>query len=191
MIEISFALNTPCPTIFALWEPTTWSHKVKTHEPDYSNLPHKEYDWTRTVFGGAREEKPHDLPKPSGKSVTSTNYVDANLHHDLVTRKVVTAILHFVNATPVHWYSKRQSPVETATIGSEFVAERTAVDEIIDLRTTLMYLSVPVNPRSYMFGDNKTVVDNASILTSVLSKRSHLAAYHQIMEEVQLDIYSF
>ena len=67
----------------------------RRHELDYSNLPHKEY-WARNVYGGAREEKPHDLPKPLGKSVTSTHYVEENLHHDLVTGKVVTAILHFV-----------------------------------------------------------------------------------------------
>ena len=107
------------------------------------------------------------------KSVTSTHYVDANIHHNLVT-----VILHFVNATHVHWYSKRQSTAETATFGSEFVGERTTVDQIIHLRTTLMCLGVPVNPISYMFGDNKAVVDNASIPTSVLFKKLHLAAYH-------------
>ena len=98
----------------------------RTHEPDYSNLPHKEYDWARTVCARAREEKAHDHPKPLGKSVTSTHYVDANLHHDLATGKAVTAVLHFVKATPVHWNSKRQSPVETVTCGSEFIAPRTA-----------------------------------------------------------------
>ena len=68
--------------------------------------------------------------------------------------------------------------METASFGSEFVAVGTAVDQIIDFRTTLMYLGVPVKPKSYMFGDNMTVVDNASIPTSALPKRSHLAAYH-------------
>ena len=77
-----------------------------THEPDYSDLPHKEYDWARTVYTGAREELPHNLPKPLGKQVTSTHYVDANLHHDLITSMAVTAILHMPNVTPVHWHCK-------------------------------------------------------------------------------------
>ena len=34
-------------------------------------------------------------------------------------------------------YTKRQSTVETATYGPEFVAARTAVDQIIDIHTTL------------------------------------------------------
>ena len=74
----------------------------RTHELDYSDLPHKEYDWVRIVYTDAREELPDNLPKPLGKQVTSTHYVDANLHHDLVTGKAVTAILHMLNATPVH-----------------------------------------------------------------------------------------
>ena len=95
--------------------------------------------------------------------MTTTTYVDANLHHDQVTGKAVTACLHMVNATPSHWHTKRQPTVETATFGSEFVAARISTDQIIDLRYTLMYLGVPARSKSYMFGDNKSVVDSASI----------------------------
>ena len=59
--------------------------------------------------------------------------MDANLHHDFVTGKAVTATLHMLNATPVHWHCKRQLTMETATIGSELVAARNAVDQVIDL----------------------------------------------------------
>ena len=158
--------------------------RFRLHEPDYSNLPHKEYDWQRTVYGVAKEEIPHDIPDPKGKHVTTTTYVDANLHHDQVTGKAVTACLHIVNATPSHWYTKRQATVETATYGSEFVAARIATDQIIDLRYTLMYLGVPVRSKSYMFGDNKSVVDSASIPTSALSKKSTLASYHRVREAI-------
>ena len=116
--------------------------------------------------------------------MTTTTYVDANLHHDQVTGKAVTACLHIVNATPSHWYTKRQATVETATYGSEFVAARIATDQIIDLRYTLMYLGVPVRSKSYMFGDNKSVVDSASIPTSTLSKKSTLASYHRVREAI-------
>ena len=54
--------------------------------------------------------------------MTTVHYVDANLHHDLVTGRAVIAILHMVNGTPTDWYSKRQATVEAATYGSEFVA---------------------------------------------------------------------
>jgi hypothetical protein len=51
--------------------------------------------------------------------------------------------------------------VETATYGSEFVAAQTCVEQIIDVRNTLRYLGVPVRDKSFMFGDNKSVVDSS------------------------------
>ena len=56
--------------------------------------------------------------------MTTTTYVDANLHHDQVTGRAVTAFLYLVNATPSHWHTKREATVEPATIGSQFVAAR-------------------------------------------------------------------
>ena len=93
-------------------------------------------------------------------------------------------IVEDVNATPSHWHTKRQATVETAIFGSEFVAARIATDQIIDLRYTLMYLGVPIRSKSYMFGDNKSVVDSASIPTSTLSKKSTLASYHRVREPI-------
>ena len=94
--------------------------RFRTGETDFSSLKDQEYDWTRSVYSGACEQIPHDIPKPLGKHVQTTHYVDANLHHDLATGKAVTAALHFLNQTPIDAYTKRQSTVETATYGSEF-----------------------------------------------------------------------
>ena len=63
--------------------------------------------------------------------MTTTTYVDTNLHHDQVTKRTVTACLHHVNATPTHWHTKRQGTVETATFGPEFVATRIGIDQLI------------------------------------------------------------
>ena len=81
--------------------------RFRTGEPDFSSLKDQEYDWTRSVYSGACEQIPHDIPKPLGKHVQNTHYVDANLHHDLATGKAVTAVLHFLNQTPINAYSKR------------------------------------------------------------------------------------
>ena len=117
--------------------------------------------------------------------------MDANLHHDLATGKAVTAVLHFLNQTPIDAYTKRQSTVETATYGSEFVAARTAVDQIIDIRTTLRYLGVPIRDKSYMFGDNRSVVTSSTIPNSTISKRHHLASYHRVREAIAAKYISF
>ena len=165
--------------------------RFRTGEPDFSSLKDQEYDWTRSVYSGACEQIPHDIPEPLGKHVQTTHYVDANLHHDLATGKAVTAVLHFLNQTPIDAYTKRQSTVETATYGSEFVAARTAVDQIIDIRTTLRYLGVPIRDRSYMFGDNRSVVTSSTIPNSTISKRHHLASYHRVREAIAAKFISF
>ena len=81
--------------------------RFRTGEPDFSSLNDQEYDWTRSVYSGACEQIPHDIPKPLREHGQTTHYVDANLHHDHATGKAVTAVLHFLNQTPIDAYSKR------------------------------------------------------------------------------------
>ena len=69
--------------------------------------------------------------------------MDANLNHCLATGRSVTGCLHFVNHTPIDSYSKRQATVETATYGSEFVASKTATEQIIDLRHVVEFWGLP------------------------------------------------
>ena len=77
------------------------------------------------------------MPEPLGKAVVITTTMDANLNHCLATGKSLTGCLHFVNKTPVDWYSKKQVTVETATYGSEFVTAKTATQQI-------RYLGAPI-----------------------------------------------
>ena len=142
--------------------------RVRTDEPDYSGLPEQELDWATSVYGNISEILPTDAPTPLGKYVTLTHYFDANLYHDMLTGRSVTGLLHLLNKTPIDWYSKKQATVETATYGSEFIAARTCVDQVIDLRTSLRYLGVPIRDKSFVFGDNKSMVDSATIPHSKL-----------------------
>jgi hypothetical protein len=165
--------------------------RVRVLEPDLSNLPDQEFDWCHTVYGNVEELIPKDAPKPLGKAITTVTYTDANLYHDMLTGRSVTGILHFCNQTLVDWYSKRQATVETATFGSEFTAARISVDQIIDLRTTLRYLGVPVNTKSFMFGDNQAVVTNSSIPHSSLNKRHNALSYHRVREMIAAKILGY
>ena len=137
--------------------------RIRTDEPDYSDLPKHEYDWARTVYGDVRERKAPDALEPKGKPVVTTTYKDANLYHDLATGRAVTGVLHFLNQTPVNWYSKKQETVETATYGSEFAAARTAIQQIAGLRQALQFLGVPLRESSYLFGDNESVIKSGTI----------------------------
>ena len=137
--------------------------RIRTEEPDHSAVPHNEYDWEKTVYGDVKELIPSDAPEPRGRYVLLTHYVDANLMHCLLTGRSVTGILSFINKTPFDWFSKKQSTVETATYGSEFVSARTAVERIIDVRLMMRYLGVPIRDKDYMFGDNDSVVNSSNI----------------------------
>ena len=119
-----------------------------------------------------------------GKHVTLSHYVDANLYHDMLAGQSVTGVIHFVNKCPIDWYSKKQSTVETATFGSKSSATRTATEQIIDLRSTLRYLGVPIRGSSYMFGDNMTVVDSGSLPHAKLHKRHRMLSYHCVREAI-------
>jgi hypothetical protein len=118
--------------------------RVLTNELDYSDYQDPEYDWSLSVYGDVKEIIPTDIPEPKGKYVTLSHYFDANLYHDMDTTRSVTAILHFINQTLMDWYSKKQATVETATFGSDFIAARTTIDQIVNLQTTLCYLGVPI-----------------------------------------------
>ena len=108
----------------------------------------------------------------------------ANLVHDLVNGGFCTGIIHFLNQTPIDYFSKRQAQVETATYGSEFVAARCAVEQIMDLRYTLRMLGVPILGASWLFCDNKGVVQSSTIPHSKLAKRWNALSYHRVREAI-------
>jgi hypothetical protein len=82
------------------------------------------------------------------------------------------------------WYSKKQATVETATFGSEFITARTTINQIINLRMTLRYLGIPIQEKSYVFRDNKTVMDASSTSHAKLHKRHNALSFHCVREAV-------
>ena len=81
--------------------------------------------------------------------------------------------------------------VETSTYGAEFVTACIAVDQIVDHRITLRYLGVPINKKTYLFGDNKTVVDSSNIPHARLHKRHTALSYHRFRDAIASNIISF
>jgi hypothetical protein len=131
------------------------------------------------------------MPIPRGKLVRTTTYQDANLMHDLVTGRSMTGILHVLNQTPIQWFSKKQNVVETATYGSEFMAARQAVEQIMDLRYTLRMMGIPIDGPSWMFGDNQSVLTSSTIPHSSLNKRHNALSYHRVREAIAAGVINF
>ena len=53
--------------------------------------------------------------------------------YDILSGRSVTGCFHMSNLTPMMWFSKKQTTSVTGTYGSEFLAARTFVEQIIDL----------------------------------------------------------
>lgn len=83
------------------------------------------------------------------------------------------------------WYSEAQSTVETSTFGSEFVAMRIATELIESLRYKLRMFGIPIDGPANVMCDNNFVVTDASIPSSTLKKKQHVAiCYHRVREAV-------
>ena len=59
-----------------------------------------------------------------------------------------------------------------------------AIDQIIDHQMPLCYLGVPIGEKTFMFGNNKPVVDGFMTPHAQLHKRHTSLAFHQVMEAV-------
>ena len=108
-----------------------------TSFPDHSQYNVEDHTSWDEMYPNAVEDLPPEAPKPKGKPVRLTIYVDANHAHDLVTRRSVTGIVLLLNNTLVRWVCKRQKTVETSTYGSELVAARVATELIMEMRYNL------------------------------------------------------
>ena len=89
------------------------------------------------------------------------------------------------------WYSKKQATVETATYGSEFVAAKTATEQIMDIRQTMRYLGAPIGSKSSLFGDNRSVVTSATLPPSTFSKHHNVLAFHRAREAIAAKLMAF
>ena len=151
--------------------------------PKVDEQAFKEYDWY-DFYRDAKERLPSHMPPPRGRSVSTHCFVDSDHAGDKVTHRSQTGILIFLNRTPIIWYSKRQNTVETSTFCSEFIAMKTADEQIESLRYKLRMFGVPLEGPTNVFCDNEAVFKNASQPDSTLKKKHTSICYHRCREAV-------
>ena len=115
-------------------------------------------------------------------------FVDADHAGCRETRRSHTGIIIFVQRMPIIWYSKRQNTVESSTFGSEFVAMKTAVEQVEALRYKLRMMGVPTDGPTNVFCDNESVFKNSTKPESVLKKKHNAIAYHRTREAIAANI---
>ncbi len=71
-------------------------------------------------------------------------FFDAAMGSEMTKGRGHTGITLFVGRTPVSCISKRQGTAEASSYGSEFIAGRISVEEVLALRGARRALGVPV-----------------------------------------------
>ena len=95
---------------------TRFCVKIPNHEAIATPI---QYDWSSSIYGNVKEELPPNMQTSRGKLAQTTTNQDANLHHDHVTGRAMSSIIHHVNQTPIASYCKKQKTVVPANYGSE------------------------------------------------------------------------
>ena len=113
--------------------------------------------------------------------------MDSDHAGDTATRRSRTGFMIFLNNSPICWFSKRQTSVETSSFGSEFVAMKLCCEYIRGLRYKLRMMGISVSEPTFVFGDNQSVLANVTRPHSVLKKKSSSIAYHFVREGVAKD----
>ena len=139
-------------------------------------------------YPDAAEELDPGLPEAFGDELDTAIFFDADLAHDVKTRRSISGIVQFVGSTPVSWSSRRQGSIATSTYCSEFIAMRSAVEEAIALRYMLRCLGIPVTKPTMLFGDNQSSLKSAQRADGVLNKKRVAISYHFVREAVAAKI---
>ena len=153
-------------------------------DPRFPNLDlslfKTDQDGFKKSYKDAEEEMPHRMPKPRGRGVSSTAFMDASHAANRRTRRSHTGYVVFVNRAPILWFSKRQSTVEASTFSSEFIALRSCIEAVVHLRFKLRMFGIPIldDEPTRIFCDNETVVKNSSMIESTLNKKHNSLTYH-------------
>ena len=137
------------------------------------------------------------VPRTYGEAMTLDKESGNNLWGD-ATRCELEQIFSYKSfrdlgsgGSPGEGYKKIKVRLVFATYGSEFMAARQAVEQIIDLWYTLRMFGVPIDGASWLFGNNKLVVTSSTIPHSTLNKRWNASSYHKVREAVAGDIIRF
>ena len=131
-------------------------------------------DWSASAYGDCKEVIPDNAPEARGLGFIMRDFVDAD--HAV-----------FLNGAPIHWFSKKQTSVETSSFGSEFIAMKQCCEYVRGLRYKLRMMGIPVEAPTYVFGDNQAVLANITMSHSTLKKKSSSVAYHFVREGVAKD----
>jgi hypothetical protein len=81
--------------------------------------------------------------------------------------------------------------VETAFYGSNLVAARQAVEQILDIHYQLRMMGIPIAGPTLLFGDSQDVITRSTLSDSTLNKHHNALAYPCVCESIAAKILLF
>ena len=150
--------------------------------PEFDESCFTQQDWRCTPCSKAREAIPTNAPITRGLGVKVNANVDSDHAGDNVTRISRTCYVIFLNSSPVYFHTKKQGRIETITFASEFITMKQCCEYTRGLRYKIRMMGIGVDGTAHIFGDNKSVLVNSSIPTSVLKKKSNSIAFNFVRE---------
>ena len=151
-------------------------------EPEIDMNKFMKQDWSKSIHGVVDEILPDNMPVPYGLSMRMTVKVNASHANKCLTQGLKTGYIVFLNNAPIYWLSKKQTSCETPTFGSEFVVMKQALEYVRGLQYKLWMFGIPVDEPAFVYGDNQSVLVNATDPSFQLTKKSNLIAYYFVRE---------
>ena len=105
-----------------------------------------------------------------------------------MTRLSHTVIIMFIQNAPIIWFCMKQNTHYVALFGSKLLAPRIFKDLTVELRYKLRMFGVILEVHVYDFCDNCGVVNNMSIMKSVLHMTHNVINYHSVCKSFTSDI---
>jgi hypothetical protein len=139
----------------------------------------------KSMYGDVKEITPSYDPIPRGKEVDLRLSVDSDHAGEQFTMRSRTGFLIYLNMAPIVWFSKRQPTVESSVFGAEFVAMKNGIETCRGLRYKLRMMGMTLSGRTFVYGDNMSVVHNTQMPESVL-KKSNSICYHAVHESAAM-----
>ncbi|CAM9485080.1 unnamed protein product, partial [Heterosigma akashiwo] len=113
-------------------------------------------------------------------------FSDADFCNDRVDGKSVTGYILFLGDAPIVWSSKLQGAVTTSTVEAEYLALRSAVKDIMWLRSLLAEMGCPQHEPTPVVEDNSACVEWANDMLVNKRNRHFHVSYHLAKEQVSL-----
>ena len=125
-------------------------------------------DW-KEFYRYVVEEYPRRISDPLGRPVYVGCFVDTEHGGNVITSRLQSGILLFVNNVLITFFIKRQNTVKSSMFGPELVALSITRYIIVEVRIKLKMFGFPLAWPDNVFCDKNWVVKNKEITESNLS----------------------